>query len=445
MPFPAPSKKQAGILWMSVTAVAVAIFLAIIGVVLVGTGWVINRLAPVFLPLAVGAIVAYLLDPIVDWIEAKYRFSRLKAIIVVFLGLGVVQLGLIMTVLPDLIVQSNRLIEDFGRESEAAESDSGDKEAGEGTGTEQDSVDLEVSSAVTNVVITNVALTNVTFTNLSTTNLAITNNLTIAERVANFVHDIPKPTILENFLNDENQTLVEDWVRRNGSQILSTILQKTLQGAGKIASLTGFVIGFAMVPVYVFFFLLEEKRIVANWKRYVPVKDEKWRDEIVFVLTSINDSLIVFFRGQVLVGLCLGALIAIGFSIIGLKYAILLGIMAAVLSIIPYLGVILSVLPAIVIAIIQPDGPHVLLVLLVFVLVQMAEGLVISPKIIGDRVGMHPLTIIIAVLIGTTLLGGIVGGVLAIPLTAALRAIMFRYVWKTEPKKRRQVREASEA
>ena len=60
----------------------------------------------------------------------------------------------------------------------------------------------------------------------------------------------------------------------------------------------------------------------------------------------------------------------------------------------------------------------------------LLEGFVISPKIIGDRVGLHPLTIIIAVMVGTTLMGGILGGVLAIPLTAALRALMFRYVWK---------------
>jgi predicted PurR-regulated permease PerM len=62
--------------------------------------------------------------------------------------------------------------------------------------------------------------------------------------------------------------------------------------------------------------------------------------------------------------------------------------------------------------------------------VQMIEGFYISPKIMGDRVGLHPLTIIIAVLVGTTLLGGILGGILAIPLTAALRVLMFRYIWK---------------
>jgi predicted PurR-regulated permease PerM len=70
------------------------------------------------------------------------------------------------------------------------------------------------------------------------------------------------------------------------------------------------------------------------------------------------------------------------------------------------------------------------MVLGIFSLVQALEGFVISPKIMGDRVGLHPLTIIIAVMVGTTLMGGILGGILAIPLTAALRVLMFRYIWK---------------
>ncbi|MCD8534438.1 MAG: AI-2E family transporter [Verrucomicrobia bacterium] len=76
---------------------------------------------------------------------------------------------------------------------------------------------------------------------------------------------------------------------------------------------------------------------------------------------------------------------------------------------------------------------HPLLTVLVFLIVQFAEGMFISPKIIGDRVGLHPLTIILAVLIGTTLMGGLLGAVLAIPLTAAGRAILIRYVWKRDP------------
>jgi predicted PurR-regulated permease PerM len=77
------------------------------------------------------------------------------------------------------------------------------------------------------------------------------------------------------------------------------------------------------------------------------------------------------------------------------------------------------------------DWQHPLMVIGVFAVVQFLEGFFIQPKIIGDRVGLHPLAIIIAVIAGTTLLGGVLGGILAIPFTAALRVIMFRYVWRS--------------
>jgi predicted PurR-regulated permease PerM len=78
------------------------------------------------------------------------------------------------------------------------------------------------------------------------------------------------------------------------------------------------------------------------------------------------------------------------------------------------------------------DWTHPLIVLGLAVVVKLLEDLVISPKIIGGRVGLRPLTIILAVMIGTTLLGGFLGALLAIPLTAALRTLMFRYVWTRE-------------
>jgi predicted PurR-regulated permease PerM len=97
---------------------------------------------------------------------------------------------------------------------------------------------------------------------------------------------------------------------------------------------------------------------------------------------------------------------------------------------VPFLGAMIICLTALVISFVQfGDWTHPALVLAVFGVVQMLEGLVISPRIMGSRVGLHPLTIIIAVMVGTTVMGGILGGILAIPLTAALRAVMFRYVW----------------
>jgi predicted PurR-regulated permease PerM len=119
----------------------------------------------------------------------------------------------------------------------------------------------------------------------------------------------------------------------------------------------------------------------------------------------------------------------------GLNYALLLGLVAAVLTIVPFLGAIVTFVIAFVLALVQfQDWLHPLLVVGVFAVVQTLEGLVISPKIIGDRVGLHPLTIIVSVMVGTTLLGGLLGGLLAIPLTATLRVLMFRYVWKKAEK-----------
>lgn len=159
----------------------------------------------------------------------------------------------------------------------------------------------------------------------------------------------------------------------------------------------------------------------------------------MFVLESFNDCLVVFFRGQVLVAICVGLCLAIGFSIIGLPYGILLGLLAGIIGIIPYFGVIVSTVPVLLLSLTHGDqmglfgnelGAYAPVAALgVCVLVLFLEKTVIQPKIIGDRVGMHPVAVIISVLMGTTLVGGVIGGLLAIPVAMALRAVLFRYVW----------------
>ncbi len=197
------------------------------------------------------------------------------------------------------------------------------------------------------------------------------------------------------------------------------------------ASWAGFVFGLVMVPVFTFYFLQEKKGIQAGWTHYLPVKESRFKEELVFVLNAINNYLIVFFRGQVLIALCDGTLLTIGFLALGLNYAFVFGAMMSVLGIVPYLGTISTIIPATLIAAIEfRDWLHPLVVLGIFGIVNVLDGFVISPRIMGNRVGLHPLTIIIAMLVGTTLLGGILGGLLAIPFTAALRVVMFRYVWR---------------
>jgi predicted PurR-regulated permease PerM len=141
--------------------------------------------------------------------------------------------------------------------------------------------------------------------------------------------------------------------------------------------------------------------------------------------------MIAFFRGQVLVSICSGTLYTIGFLVIRLDYAFLLGFLCMLLTMIPFLGSVTGFVISMVLTAMQfGDWIHPLMVFIIFAVVITLENFFYSPRIMGNRVGLHPAVVIVAVMIGITLLGGVLGGVLAIPLAAALRVIMSRYLWK---------------
>lgn len=367
MSFPAPTNTQARILWFSVTTLAVGVSLAVFGLLVWALGWLVNILSSVLLPLAMAAIIAYLLDPVVDWLEHK-KVPRSRAIILVFFVAVMCFLILLATVIPQLLVETNQLIDQI-------------------PGYAQE----------------------------------------LKERLGTWLESSRWGQQAKQAWDEGIGADAQNWATTALPVVSAWVVEKLT----KVASWGGLLAGFALVPVYVYYFLVEKEGIVGQWKDYLPLQESKLKDEVVFVLNEINNCLIVFFRGQVLVAMCVGTLLTVGFLSIGLNYAILLGLVAGALSIVPYLGVMMSIIPALALAAIQfGDIWHPLGVIGIFCLVQMAEGLFISPKIIGDRVGLHPLTIIVSVMVGTTLIGGILGGVLAIPLTAALRTLMFRYVWK---------------
>jgi predicted PurR-regulated permease PerM len=207
-------------------------------------------------------------------------------------------------------------------------------------------------------------------------------------------------------------------------------------GVESLFSTLGLLLGMVFIPLYVFYFLRDQPAIESSWHDYIPLQRSWLRDEIVIIINEINKHMITFFRGQVIVAMILGTMTGIGLSLIGLKYALLIGVISALFSIIPYLGVILSVAPALLIATLQwSDQPgRIALTAGVFVLVQFCEGNFISPKIMGDRTGLHPLTIIVSILIWSILLGGLLGAILAIPLTATLKVLMYRYIWQKDSK-----------
>lgn len=364
--FTPPSARQTQIIWLAITALCGAIFLTLVGFLLWGAGWVLHKLTPVVLPLAVGGILAYLLDPVVDLFERR-GLPRMWAIFAVFFLAALIILACFGTIIPQLIFEVQELatqVPDYARKMSA--------------------------------------------------------------QVQTWLSHSPLGTRVKEAWNQDVRDALQSWATRT----VPAISQWFLSQFAKVATWFGFVAGAALIPVYLFYFLLEKRGINKSWTDYLPITESRTKEEIVFILRSINDYLILFFRGQVLVALCDGVLLTIGFLAMGMNYALLLGMFAGVLSIIPFLGVIMSLLPATILAVVQfGDWLHPLLVLGLFAVVQALEGFVIAPKIMGDRVGLHPMTIMIAVMVGTTLMGGIVGGILAIPLTAALRVLMFRYVW----------------
>jgi predicted PurR-regulated permease PerM len=388
MAFPSPSEKQAKVLWFSLTALAVAVFLALLALMFYGVAWLLERLTPVLLPLAMAGIFAFLLNPLVDFFEGKMSakvsmlFSkmknpkRVKAILLVFLigvtSITTLTIVIISTVVPDLVK--------LGKEMQV------------------EKIESDIKTWITD------------------------NKATPLGKIMQLQEVDVKSINLQQLVK------FGDMSEGNTQLLASESFSDAIKWIGLLA-------GMALVPVYVFYFLLEARTIEVKWSDYLPLKESKFKEEAVFVLNSFNDCLVVFFRGQILVAICVGVCLAIGFSIIQLPYAILIGLLAGALGIIPYFGVIVSTLPVLLLSLTRSNemlvqgGWAPVTALGICAGVLFLEKTVIQPKIIGERVGMHPVAVIISVLMGTALVGGVIGGLLAIPIAMALRTVLFRYVW----------------
>jgi predicted PurR-regulated permease PerM len=412
MNFPPPSDRQARIIWMACTGLGLLVIGLVVAVVVWGLGQVLRLLAPVLWPLAIAGILAYLLDPVVDWLQRK-GIPRTRAILLVFFVAAGLLLAALASVVPRVVVETGDLVSRIPEYSLRLEQ--------------------KVENWLKNPPAPLIELLRKFGAQPAGPGGTPPPQTTATEDAAS---PTPAPDAATGSapvgfeLNWDVVGAVSQWV----TSALPSVGRWVLKQLGKLASWAGVVAGLALIPVYLFYFLLEKQAIAGRWAHYLPLQASGVKEEIVFVIRAINDHLIAFFRGQVLVALCDSVLYTIGFLIIGLDYAFLIGFCAVFLTIIPYIGAFIICASAILLAFVQfGDLPHALLPLAVFAVVQVIEGFVLQPKILGDRVGLHPLVIIISVIVGTTLLGGLLGGVLAIPAAAALRVILHRYVWvKTE-------------
>jgi predicted PurR-regulated permease PerM len=224
-----------------------------------------------------------------------------------------------------------------------------------------------------------------------------------------------------------------DSIQAELSKLPSLVVPSLKAMSQGIVSLFGFTTHVAIIPIYLFFFLLVRRDLTQSLPDHLPFLRKEIRDDVVFLVREFVAIVVSFFRGQLLIGLIMGVLLAIGFSLVGLKFGFFIGLALGVLNIIPYLGTIIGVLVAVPLAFFQPDGGLTLaaLVLLVKIVVQNIEGWFLTPKIMGDRTGLHPVVIIVAIFFWGTAFKGILGMILAIPLTAffvtAWRFVKWRY------------------
>lgn len=188
----------------------------------------------------------------------------------------------------------------------------------------------------------------------------------------------------------------------------------------------------AVVPVYMYFLLDARGFDIRNMEKHLPFLKPGTRKDVSFLVEQFVLILVAFFRGQLLIALLQGLLFAAGFALCGLKYGFLIGLLLGFLNVIPYLGSIVGLSGAIPLAYLQAGGGSgmVAKVVLVFAVVQFIEGYVLTPRIMGNKTGLHPLAIMVSILFWGSALNGISGMLLAIPLTAFL--VVFWRLAKTK-------------
>ncbi len=313
-------------------------------------------LAPILTPFILGALLAYLGDPLVDRLET-FKLSRTLSVVIVFLVLFIfllivflllipvleTQIKTLLQRLPGYIDQTFKLIQPYLKN------------------------DLDVDVSVLEV--------------------------------------------------DRIKAIIASHWNQAGGIIRSLV--STLSHSGMIV--VGWMANIALTPVVTFYMLRDWDHFVAYIRDLLPRSAEP---TISRLATESDQVLGAFLRGQLLVMLGLGMIYSFGLWLVGVEFALLIGLLAGLLSFVPYLGLIIGVLIAGIAVMFQTqDYLDLVLVFLVFGIAQIIEGTLLTPLLVGERIGLHPVTVIFAVLAGGQLFG-FMGILLALPLAAVIAVIM---------------------
>lgn len=262
----------------------------------------------------------------------------------------------------------------------------------------------------------------------------------IQEQSMSFVENLPGYLdIIENkvneILSDPIFSQVQDQLEASNEKLIASMTdiiqnlsRSTIQNIGSFFGAVATVVLAVITMPFILFYLLKDGRQLAPY--FVKFLPTKMRKPSLTVLKEMNDQVSSYIRGQLTVAFAVAIMFMVGFRLIGLDYAITLGIAAGFLNLIPYLGSFLAMVPAVFLGIV--GGPVLLVkVLVVFVIEQTIEGRLISPLVLGNELSIHPVTILL-VLLTSGKLFGLVGVILGIPVYAAAKVIITHiFEWYT--------------
>jgi predicted PurR-regulated permease PerM len=332
-------------------------------VVITLLSWLIYQLGAVFTPLLVALAIAYIVNPVVTWLERVSRFSRLAVVVTTFALLAVLVLAGGLYIGGKLLAQLVHYVDNHER------------------------YHAEV--------------------------LRWLNAL------------IPVPAADEGTASQPASAAwlehVAPYVQDFGAKIAQAALAYLRQATSSIINIISLLV---LIPLYTFFFLWRFNEIVRTIHDHLPLA---WRDQVVHTARTIDAAIANFFRGRLMVCAIVGTLTGIGWTILGVPYSLMLGLLAGTLNIVPYMS-LLALPPALFFTYVgatqagQPWAVPALLTMGVYMLVQAIESFVLSPTIEGQSSGLHPVTITVALLIGAQL-AGLLGMLLSIPVTSTLKTL----------------------
>ena len=339
------------------------IVLLVVGMVV--AYFVLKSLSGVLLPFAIAWLFAYLLNPLVNFLQNRLRFKyRALSIIGALLFLGLVLYGIVMLVLPSMFSELYAL------------------------------KDITISFLGRNI-----------------------NDGSIPEPILNLFKELSAQygfaEMLEGSANMGLMSVITDR--------LKMMLLGTLDVFGQVLTVS-------LIMLYMFFILLDFERVSRAWKPYVP---KKWRRVVLKLWSDLVYGMNQYFRGQALVALCVGVLFSIGFLIVDFPAAIAFGLFVGLLNLVPYLQVV-SLLPMALLAMLKAANcdssfwPVMLSGGAVMLVVQLIQDMFLVPKIMGKRMNLHPAIILLSLSVWGHLLG-VLGMIVALPLTTLLLAYLKRY------------------